>query len=471
MIVLRPYQEKALTDIRHAYASGARSVCLVAPCGAGKTVIFSRIAQLASAKKTRIGILVHRDSLLTQASEKLDDCGVEHGIIAPGYSSRGERVQVASVQTLVRRLDRHEFDFLVVDESHHAVSPTYLKIFARWPEAHILGVTATPCRTNGQGLNFIFQKLILGPNISDLIADGYLVEPVTYGPSHALNLSKVKTSMGDYDLKQLAAHMDQPRITGDAVDHYKKICPGSPAMVFTVDVKHAEDVAAAFSAAGFKAASVDGKMDLRIIRERIAGLSDGSVQVLSSCNIVSEGVDIPNVVAAIMLRPTRSLSLHIQQAGRALRPIYTQGHDLSMRVDRLAAITASKKPKAIILDHAGNVFRFSTVDEPHPWTLEGRKKRKRDEGTIHLRQCPKCAHTHKTSPRCPICGHVYEISSKDPEPEDGTLSKIDKIALRRARWKQVAQARTLEELQFIAKARGYHHGWPYHILRERAAKK
>ncbi len=361
-MILRPYQEKSIADVRAAYSSGLKSVCLTAPCGAGKTVMFSRIAQLAAAKNTRIAILVHRDSLLTQASDKLRDCGVEHGIIAPGYRSRGELVQVASIQTLARRLDKYDFNLLIVDECHHAISPTYSKILSRYSGAVILGVTATPTRTNGAGLDSVFQKLILGPNIAELIKDGYLVEPLTYGPTHALNLSNIGTVAGDYDLKALAPHMDDPRITGDAVAAYKKLCPGVPAMVFTCNVQHADDVAAAFGAAGFRSASVNGKMDLRIIRERIAGLSDGSVQVLASCSLVSEGTDLPCVVAAIMLRPTRSLSLSIQQGGRALRPVYAPGHDLSTRAGRLAAIAASKKPKALILDHAANVLRFMTVD-------------------------------------------------------------------------------------------------------------
>jgi superfamily II DNA or RNA helicase len=471
-LILRPYQEKSIADIRAGYASGSKSICLTAPCGAGKTVMFSKISELASAKGTRIAILVHRDSLLTQASDKLSQCGVEHGIIAPGYASRGEKVQVASVQTLVRRLDQHEFDLLVVDECHHAISPTYTKIFERYPLARVLGVTATPCRTNGAGLNSVFQKLVLGPNISQLIEDGYLVEPITYGPTHVLNLSKIGTVAGDYDLQALAAHMDDPRITGDAVEAYTKLCPGKPAMVFACNVKHAEDIAAAFSAAGYRAESVDGKMDLRLIRDRIAGLRDGSVQVLASCALVSEGTDIPDVVTAIMLRPTRSLSLSIQQGGRALRPVYAPGHDLSTRAGRLAAIAAGPKPKALILDHAGNVFRFMTVDEPHEWTLEGRKKRKRGEITvINIRQCPKCAHTHRTAPKCPKCGWVYEVMAKDPEIEDGELAPIDKVALRRAKAKEVAQARTLEQLQAIGQKRGYHPFWANHIMREREAKR
>jgi superfamily II DNA or RNA helicase len=471
-MILRPYQEKCLTDVRSAFASGPRAVVLVAPCGAGKTVMFAKIAKLATERKTRSVILVHRDSLLTQASRKLTDSQVHHGIIAPGYRTRGELVQVASVQTIVRHLAQFNFDLLIPDEAHHSVSPTYSKIFAHYSKAKILGVTATPIRTNGQGLDSVFQKMVLGPSITKLIEEGYLVEPITYGPTHALDLSGVGTTAGDYNILDLATHMDVPRITGDAIAAYTKICPGVPAIAFTVNVQHGKDVAAAFQAAGYRSESVDGKMDLKIIRARLAALATGEIQVLSTCNLVSEGTDIPDVVAAINLRPTRSLGLSIQQGGRALRPVYAPGYDLSTKEGRLVAIAASPKPKAIILDHAGNCFRFMTVDEPHVWTLEGRKKRKRgDSIAIALRQCPKCAHTHKPKPRCPLCNYEYPIKAETPDTVSGELAPIDKAALRRAKNREVAQARTRVDLDKIAKARSYHPGWTDHILREREAKR
>ena len=470
---LRNYQEVIIASARKHFSCGAKSVLVAAPCGAGKTVIFAELAKLSSAKGNPVGILVHRDSLLTQASRKLHDCGVEHGIIAPGYRSRGEMVQVASIQTLVRRLPRHTFKVLVADEAHHAISPTYSKIFQAYPDAKIIGVTATPCRTNGAGLDAVFQKMVLGPNIRELIDDGYLVEHIPYGPTHALDLSGVGTQAGDFDLKQLATHMDDPRITGDAVKKYSEVCPGVPAVAFACNIKHADDIAVAFRAAGYRAESVDGKMDMNLIRHRIAGLTDGSVQVLASCNLISEGTDIPDVVAAIMLRPTKSLSLFIQQGGRALRPVYAPGHDLITRSGRIAAIAASHKPRAIILDHAANAYRFMmTVDEPVAWSLEGRKKRKKGESiAIALRQCPKCAHTHKTAPKCPGCGYLYPIAPKDPEQVAGEMGEIDKAALRRAKWKEVAQARTIDALIELGKKRGYHPGWATHIMREREAKR
>ena len=470
---LRPYQEKAIADVREAFASGVESVCLTAPCGAGKTVMFSRIAQLAVVRGVRVGILVHRDSLLTQASSKLREFGVQHGIISPGHGNYGDSINVCSVQTLVRRLERYKFDLLVADEGHHATSPTYEKIFRNYPRAKVLGVTATPERTDGRGLDSVYKKLVLGPSIEDLIRDGYLVQPITYGPIHKLDLSGIKTQMGDYDQRQLALHMDTPHITADAITHYSQICPGVPAVVFCVNIKHAEDVTAAFCAAGFRAALVHGKMDLTTIRARISGLSNGSVQVLVAVDLISEGTDIPAVVCAINLRATKSKGLHIQQGGRALRPIYAPGFDLSTRAGRLASIAASSKPKAIILDHAANCLRHMTIDEPHEWALEGRKKRAGKGGgvAVPMRQCPKCQQVHRPAPKCPCfnpdgtpCGHVYTVDTEAPEVQAGTLAPIDKVALRRARWKEERACKSISELTALGKKRKYANpsGWAYH---------
>lgn len=458
---LRDYQERDIDGIRKAFGRGARRVLHVLPTGGGKTCEFSEMVRLASERGNRAVVLVHRDSLLHQASGKLKDAGVKHGIIAPGHGNYGDTVHVASVQTLVRRLDRHQFDFIIVDESHRATAPTYKTIMDKWPDARVLGVTATPIRADGRGLDSVFQALHCGPSIADLIRDGYLAEPDTYGPKKKLDLSRIKTTAGDYDRGQLAEHMDAPRITGDAVSHYSEICPGAPAIAFCVNIKHAEDAAAMFKAAGFRSEAVHGKMKLPEIRDKLDALRDGDIQVLTSCDLISEGVDIIGVVCAIGLRPTKSLGLHIQQAGRALRPIYAQGHDLTTRAGRLAAIAAGPKPRAILLDHAANCFRHLTVDEPHAWTLEGKKKRSKASAKgMSLTQCEKCLRPYKSIVgKCPHCGHAPVREAREPDVVDGALERIDKEALRRSRWGEERACRTFEDFVALGKKRGYASGW------------
>ena len=471
-MILRPYQFKAVDSVHDAFAGGARRVLLTMPTGAGKTVVFTDVAKRAENAGTRVCIMVHRDALLQQASQKLRDFGVAHSVIAPGRRFYGDKVTVASVQTLVRRLDRHEFDLLIPDEGHHAVSPTYQKIFDAYADAFVLGVTATPQRTDGQGLDSTYDQLVLGPSIAELIADGYLVEPVAFGAVKPVELGNVRTRMGDYDQKQLADAMDKTEVTGDAVEHYKKLCPGSPAVVFCVSVKHAEDVAADFARAGFHATSVDGSMHIAEIRKRTAGLSDGSVQVLASCDLISEGFDAPDVAAAILLRPTKSLVVYLQQVGRALRPVYAPGFDLGTREGRRAAIAASSKPRAIVLDHAGNSFRHGLADDEREWTLEGRKKRASNGAglaAIAVRQCPDCYACHKPAPICPACKHVYVVEVEAPDVVAGELTQIDKEAQRRARAAEIAAARTYEDLKVVAKRRGFSSQWAWRVFCQRGA--
>lgn len=468
---LRPYQTADVDTIYQAFEAGHQRVLHCLPTGGGKTCEFTEIARLAAASNTDTCIIVHRDNLLQQASAKLRECGVSHSIIAPGRRYYGDRVSVASVQTLVRRLDRYRFDFLIPDEAHHAVSPTYRKIFAAYPTAHVLGVTATPIRTDGQGLGSVFQSMTLGPSIAALIADGYLVEPVYHGAKKLVDLTAVKTRMGDFDQSQLASAMDRREITGDAVENYSKLCPGAPAVVFCVNIKHAEDVANDFASAGWRSAVIHGKMPLATIRAILADFAAGLIQVITSCDLISEGFDVPMLAAVILLRPTKSTAVYLQQVGRALRPIYPTGATLNSAAERLAAIAASSKPHALVLDHAGNCFRpgLGFADDEREWTLEGRKKRgaATGEAAIALRQCPKCYRIHRPAPVCPECGHVYVVETAAPETVDGELVAINKEDLRRQKARRIASARTYNDLKSVAKEYGFSSQWAWRLYCER----
>jgi DNA repair protein RadD len=191
---LRPYQQSDITRIRTSYANGARRVLYQAPTGSGKTVLFSEIVRGAAARGNRVVILGHRDEIVQQIGEALTALDVAHGIIAAGYPETPELpVQIASVPTLVRRLDRlHRVDLLVIDESHHATAGTWSKIIAALPEAKLIGVTATPERLDGKGLGEIFDMLIIGPSAAGLIAQGYLSPYTTFAPAKAPDLSNIR---------------------------------------------------------------------------------------------------------------------------------------------------------------------------------------------------------------------------------------------------------------------------------------
>lgn len=461
MLTLRPYQNQIINGVRQAYLAGFRAPLAVAPTGAGKTVIFTHIAMNTNLKGKRVLILVHRVELLRQTSQKLHEFGVVHGLINPKYAPNYfSTVQVASVQTIVNRLGKiHPPDLIVIDEAHHATAGTWRKILDAYPRARVLGVTATPCRGDGSGLGIeqggVFDHLVLGPQIGELIAGGYLVAPKVYAPLNRLDLSKVDINKGDFDKKQIQEIVDKPLITGNAIEHYRRFCDGAPAVAFCINIRHAEHVAAEFRAAGYRAQAVDGEMEDDTRKRILGGLSTGAVQIVCSCDLISEGTDIPAIGCAILLRPTKSLGLYIQQVGRALR-------------------TSAGKERAIILDHVGNVLMHGMPDDPRDWTLEGEKKRRKKgdaEQTIKVHQCPQCFMVFDPQPLCPGCGFVKEVQEKTIGQESGELQEFTPEIANRIRKKvdiEVAQARTKEDLERIARERGYKPGWVKHKLEARA---
>ncbi len=458
-LTLRDYQQAAIERVRAAFRQRQPSVLLVMPTGAGKTVCFSYIAQQAALKGSRILLLAHRRELLHQISRALTAWQVPHGVISPGPVETRHPVQVASIPTLLRRLfpGKYQFDLIVIDECHHAVADSGIsKILAEFPNARILGVTATPCRLDGRGLgreaSGFFDTLVDGPSVLELIDQGYLARPVVYAPPEnvAPDLRGVKIVGGDYVAGQLAEIMDRSPLTGDAVSHYQRLCDRAPAIAFCVTVAHAEHVAEQFRQAGYAAAALSGETPDaerdRLIRE----LGDGRLNVLTSCNVVSEGTDIPRVTAALLLRPTASYALAMQQMGRVLRP-------------------APGKKVALILDHAGNVRRHGLPTEPMTWTLTDRPKRARQvEWIAASKPCPDCQ--AEVAPRqmtCPECGHEWEVAPVAPPVVEAELEEIDAVAVAREKRREVAAARSLEDLKRIALARGYKAGWAYHVWKER----
>lgn len=443
-MILRDYQSKAIADISAAFRQHRR-VLFVLPTGGGKTAIMSVIAQRAASKGKRVLILVHRIELLRQTVGALRRVGVQAGVINPNYSPNYLLpVQVGMVQTVVKRLHYlRSVDMVLTDEAHHAPAGNYMKILAHFSQAFSLGVTATPVRSDGKGLCDCYDTIVEGPTISELISMGYLVEPVVYAPADKIDLTGVRTKMGDYDKQEIEKLMDKPKIIGDAVKYYRQLLDGQPAVVFCVSVAHARHVAEQFTEAGYKAAAVDGTMELSERARILDGLGNGSIQVVTSCDIVSEGTDIPAIAGAILLRPTQSTGLFMQQVGRALRPV-------------------EGKERAIILDHVGNCLRHGMPDDERSWSLDGEVKRgrKKDEPDIKARQCASCYAVFSAALRiCPQC-HT-EVAGKPREVEEvsGELAVVDKAKRLKELRAEVGRARTYEQLVEIGRQRGYKPGW------------
>lgn len=456
MVSLREYQSRGVADIRAALAAGKRAPLYVAPTGSGKTVIFSYIAHGAAAKGKRVTILSHRGEIIRQICASLDRFEVPHGVIRPSRTPQlHHSCQVASVQTLVRRLKKvREPDILIIDEAHHATSATFSAIIKAYPKAVVIGTTATPQRLDGRGLGDVFDCLIEGPSVQYLIDNGFLARPIYYAPPSRVDTSKLHITAGDFNRHEIEALMDVPVITGDAVDHYNRICPGKPSIAFCTSIKHCESVAEQFRAVGYRWETIDGNMSEAMRIDRIAALGNGRLHGLCSADLIGEGVDVPVVVAALLLRPTASLALALQQIGRVLRP-------------------ADGKPNAFIIDHVGNLFRHGLAEETREWTLDAATRRKRraaDPGMTN-KQCKRCYAVHAPAPVCPQCGFVYAIQSREVDVVEGTLEQVTaaQVLDRRQQW-EVAAANTREGLEAIAKARGHKPAWVDMIMRARAQK-
>ena len=405
---LRDYQAQAVGCIRDAYRQGHRSVLFVLPTGGGKTVVFSHIAQQAAARGNRICVLVHRVELLEQASRSLAALGVEHGLIAAGRAmDLSASVQVASVATLARRLGQlptELFQLLVVDEAHHSNAGTWAKTLAHFSAARVLGVTATPVRSDGRGLGEWYQAMVLGPSPAELTAAGHLAPARVFAPPIGFSTKRLRKRMGDFDLNQAAAALGGSRMMGDAVGHYQRLLPGRTAVAFCCSVAHAEAVAQLFTDHGIPAASIDGRMDAATREGLLSDLGDGRLKVLTSCALIGEGVDVPSVAGCILLRPIQSLALHLQMIGRCLRP--------------------QPGKVAVVLDHVGNCHRHGLPTDEREWTLDGVAKRSR-EAAPSVRVCPSCFCAMPSgTPACPECGHQFQPEIRELEHVDGQLVEI-----------------------------------------------
>ena len=460
-VTLCPYQQQAVAEIRGSYQAGCRRALFVLPTGGGKTVVFTHIAERAAMRGSRICILVHRQELVDQSSRSLHAIGCNHGVIAAGYrQDLSHTVQVASVQTLARRLHQIPvgfFQLLIVDEAHHAVAGTWAKVLEHHQGGHVLGVTATPERLDGRGLGDQFETLIEGPDAAWLTQQGFLVPARVFAPP-GIDLSAVRrfdTAKGRHDSDEI---LRQGQAMGDAVSHYRRTIAdehNGTAIAFCCSVAHADALAEAFRSQGIAAARLDGAMDRGERRRMINDLGAGVLKVLTSCDIISEGTDIPSVTGAILLRPTDSLGLHLQQVGRVLRP-------------------APGKRWAIVNDHVGTSLRHGLPTDQREWSLEGRTKRGKRAASeaLPVKVCDSCFSTLSSAePVCPICGFVFPPPARrELVTVDGTLQELTAQAAAQQRRQAVGKARTREELEAIRLERGYSRGWTDHILRARGGR-
>lgn len=428
---------------------------MVAPTGAGKTAVTVFMMQRAYELGKRALFIVHQNELLTQTSKALWLQKLEHGMIASGKARSKLPVQVASVQTLVNRLSDYEpWDLIVIDEAHRSAANTYKTVLKAYPKAKVIGLTATPARTDGQGLKDLFQTLVEAPNIRELIEAGYLCNYDLYAPPINVDLTEVKITAGDYNKGQLETAMDKPKITGDAVEHYLKIGKNKRCVVMCVTINHAHHVAEQYKNAGISAAVIEGTMTNKERESIINYFKSGKIKVLTNVQLLIEGLDVPSIEIVQWLRPTQSLIVWMQGNGRGFRQ--SEGKD-----------------RLLILDHVNNCQRHGLPDQDRIWSLDARKKRTRqssDESDIQIKICEKCFHTFKAGLlTCPKCGTEQQPYIRKIEEVDGELKKVEKMEQK----KEQGSARTLYDLVQIGLKRNMNNptAWAANVYAARQGRK
>jgi DNA repair protein RadD len=396
---LRPYQIRAIESIRGQLRRG--HVMAVAPCGAGKTVLIAEIIRsyLERSRKPAI-VIVHRRELVDQTLHKLEAVGIRAGVVMGADSRRAdhELVQVCGIQTLARRDAIPPAGLVIIDECHHSASDSYREVLARYPSAIVLGFTATPWRADGAGLAELWPAHVVVATPAELIAAGYLVPADCYAYDSP-DLHDVSMSAGDYNQRELAIACDTSVLVGSSVDEYLKHAAGKQALVFPVNCQHSQHLVAAYQSRGVNSAHLDWQTPSKERKQLVDAFRAGTLTVLSSCGVLTEGFDCPAAEVCILDRPTRSLSLFVQMVGRVLRP-------------------SPGKSRALVHDHGGNLFRFGFPDDTRDYSPCAEQR------ALAVQCCLSCGamvRGWRADGTCPMCGSLQALPAE--EREEGEIKR------------------------------------------------
>lgn len=455
MYKLRDYQAEIINKIQNSMLTGHRRIIVQSPPRTGKTVVMSEIARRATVKNRRVLFLIHRKEVLEQANATFKEQGVDFDLLTSGM-----------VQTLTRRVDKLDAPHIIlVDEAHHVLSKSYRRILDKFKDAYVLLFTATPVRLGREQLDQVADDIVLGKSIKELTAAGFLAPFRYYQPPAGFNQSELKlSSTGDYTNKSITSAL-QSCLYGDLVSHYKRLAAGKQAVCYCHSIDAAKHAAAEFNKNGIAAAEVDGTTPRSERDELVKKFRDGAIKVMVNVNLFTEGVDLPDVDAVILARPTSSLSLYLQFAMRCLNP--------------------RRGKVAVIIDHANNVEKFGYPDSERNWlqlVKTGAKTRKNAEtDNFNIVTCETCfavleSRTIKAG-TCPYCDAL--IKQKRPDKPVALIDLVEaarnEIASKKIddyhQLKTVSELHTMKELQAYAKLHGYKKGWCYYIAKRKGILK
>ena len=444
-LILRPYQSDSLRRTRQAFLCGFHRPLVVLPTGAGKTVLFAYMASQSQARGKTVWFLVHRRELLDQTIATFERFGIPL-----------RTIYIGMIATYANHPERHpKPDFIIFDEAQHTASATWQKLITRFPDAYIVGLTATPCRLDGKPLGATYDTMIVGVTTGELIQQGYL-SPYRYFAPSVSDLSSLKRKGFDFDPESASELLMRRAVYGDVIESYRKYADGLQTICYCSSIKHSIAMADEFVKAGINAVHFDGNTPAAERRQIVQDFRDKKIQILCNVDLISEGFDVPDCWCCILLRPTMSTTLAIQQEGRALRP--------------------QPGKTAIILDHVGNYARHGLPDDPREWSLNSTLKppqQYKQDGTLAVKQCPECFFTFPSGPdKCPNCG--AEIKKTRQEIENIKKIHLEEIkheyrqkAAAAVRGKDVSDCKNLTELQAYAKQHGYKSGWAWYQAKSR----
>lgn len=446
-VSLRPYQARTVEWVHANRGPGAR-LLVVAPTGAGKTVIASQLIFDELAAGGRVLFCAHRQELITQTYGTLLKRGLPEralgvvmgdGTITHPMTKRrvnAQRplapVQVASIDTLRNRPLPQGVTLVIYDECHRSLAPSYQRVASHYEAlgATLVGLTATPYRGDGRGLGGSYRKLFVVAQPRELVAEGFLMAPRVFTHPVKPDLSKVRVVAGEYDQAELARVVDRGDLLGNLVDHWLRLAAGVRTVCFAANVAHSRRIVAAFVAAGVTAEHLDGETPDEDRAAILGRLERGETLLVSNVGVLCEGWDQPCVKACILAKPTKSTALYIQCVGRVLRPF--------------------DGPQPIVLDHAGCVLEHGLPTADREITLDGRERKK--TATVSIKECPGCfAALPSNTAVCPCCGMPFGEEKDrplggDPRLVAGNLAEID-----------AAQAAMMAEAVAIKNLRGRIH--------------
>lgn len=427
-IKLRPYQQDLINSIRASASQGYTAIVAVLGCGGGKSIIQADIARSATDKNNRVLFLVHRKELCEQITNTFTSQGVNMDLCS-----------VSMVQTVSRHIDSLPVPQLIItDEAHHSTANTYKKIYDAFPDALRLGFTATPCRLNQGGLGEVYDRLITSVSTQWLINNKYL-SPYKYYSVKLADTSGLHVKAGEYKADEVAELMQHKEIYGDTVKQWEKLAKGKKTIAYCASVEAAEQTAAEFRKSGYRAEALSGSTPKELRSQIMQDFRDSKITILTNCELFGEGLDVPDCECTVLLRPTQSLTLYIQQSMRSMRYMPDK--------------------TAIIMDHVGNCYLHGLPDDDRQWTLEPKKKQ---ENTVKIRECPNCYAVYPpTKDKCPYCGYM---AIKEVQRKEKKTVEIDLVEMKRqediknTKYSDL-NPQTWNEIEEIRKARGYRIQW------------